>query len=274
MESSLREAGVPFEVWDARRLAERMPALRVEAGEVAVSQPDTGILRASRCVRVQVKRAVDQGADVREQVAVAGFESSPAGVRLTLADGETLTVDRLVVTAGPWTPALLAELGLPLRVTRQTYVHFQPEGDGAAFRLGAFPVWIDVATYFYGFPIHDSLPGAKIAWHRQGEETDPERARRELDDADRAALREYARRRFRGLTDAICCEKVCLYTNTPDEDFIVDRHPADPRIVFVGGLSGHGFKFTVLLGQIAATLATEGETVHELGRFGVGRFAH
>ena len=67
-------------------------------------------------------------------------------------------------------------------------------------------------------------------------------------------------------------EKVCLYTNTPDEDFIVDRHPADPRILFVGGLSGHGFKFTVLLGQLAAILVTDGEAPFDIGRFSMARF--
>jgi glycine/D-amino acid oxidase-like deaminating enzyme len=182
-------------------------------------------------------------------------------------------VDRLIVTAGPWTPELLAELKLPLRVTRQTYVHLLPDGDGGAFRLGAFPIWIDMATYFYGFPIHDEIPGAKIAWHHQGEATDPTRVRREVEEADRAVLRDYARRRFEGLTDSVVYEKVCLYTNTPDEEFIIDRHPADPRIVFVSGCSGHGFKFVVLLGRLAATLATDGEPPLDLSRFSARRFA-
>jgi glycine/D-amino acid oxidase-like deaminating enzyme len=181
-------------------------------------------------------------------------------------------VDRLIVTAGPWSPSLLAELGLPLRVTRQPYVYLAPEGEGALFRGSAFPIWIDMATYFYGFPEHDELPGVKIAWHHPGEETDPAAARRPLDEEDRAVLRDYARRRFAGLTDRITYEKVCLYTNTPDEDFIVDRHPEDSRIVIVGGLSGHGFKFTPLLGRLAAALATEGDVNVDLGRFSLSRF--
>jgi glycine/D-amino acid oxidase-like deaminating enzyme len=192
---------------------------------------------------------------------------------VVLEGGEALTVDRLIVTAGPWTPELLADLKLPLRVTRQTYVHLQPVGDGAGYRLGAFPIWIDMATYFYGFPVHDELPGAKIAWHHQGEETDPERVQRAVEEADRAVLREYARRRFAGLTDEVVYEKVCLYTNTPDEEFILDRHPADPRIVCVSGCSGHGFKFVVLLGRLAATLATDGELPFDLSRFSASRFA-
>jgi glycine/D-amino acid oxidase-like deaminating enzyme len=129
-----------------------------------------------------------------------------------------------------------------------------------------------MATYFYGFPEHDELPGVKIALHQRGEGSDPASVRREVDDADRTLLWEYARRRFSGLTDRITYEKVCLYTNTPDEDFIVDRHPDDPRIVIVGGLSGHGFKFTVLLGELAAILATDGDLPYDIRRFSMARF--
>jgi sarcosine oxidase len=271
-ESSLREAGVPFEALDAHEMSRRVPALRLAADEVAISQDETGLLRASHCVRANARLACAHGALLREQATVAGFESTASGVRVTLGDGETLLVDRLVMTAGPWTPRLLAALGLPLRVTRQPYVHLATAGDDGAFLIGAFPVWIDMATYFYGFPIHDELPGAKIAWHHQGDLSDPESVRREISEEDRSLLRDYARRRFRGLTDTVTYEKVCLYTNTPDEDFIVDRHPGDPRIVIVGGLSGHGFKFVVLLGQIAAALATDDDVPHELRRFSLSRF--
>lgn len=271
-EAALCEAGVSFEVWDARRTAKEIPSLRLAPDEVAISQPDTGILRASRCVRANVALARAHGAVVRENTAVTGYEGTAQGVRLTLADGQTLLVDRLILTAGPWTPALLADLSLPLRVTRQPYAHFAPAGDGAAFRLGAFPVWIDMATYFYGFPEHDELPGVKIALHQPGEATDPASVRRDIDDADRALLWEYARRRFSGLTDRITYEKVCLYTNTPDEDFILDRHPRDPRIVVVAGLSGHGFKFTVLLGELAATLAADRDPPFDMSRFSMVRF--
>jgi sarcosine oxidase len=268
-EESLRQAEVPFELWDAQRTTEQVPAIRLEPEEVAISQAESGLLRASRCVRANVRLARARGAEVRERLNVLGFDGAPGGVRVALEGGDSLTVDRLVVTAGPWTPTLLADLHLPLQVTRQPYVHFAPSGDGAAFQLGRFPIWIDMSTYFYGFPVHDEVPGAKIALHQPGEATDPASVRREVDAADRALLWEYARRRFYGLTDAVTYEKVCLYTMTPNENFILDRHPADSRIVIVGGLSGHGFKFTVLLGQIAATLATDGEAPYDLSRFRV-----
>lgn len=271
-ERSLREAGVPFEVWDAKQTAARVPPLRLAADEVAISQSETGILRASRCVRANVRLARSHGASLRENTSVLGISPTPAGVRLHLSGGEALEADRVLLTLGPWTSALLADLGLPLQVTRQTYLHLRPSEDEAAFRVGALPVWIDMSAYFYGFPEHDQVPGVKIALHQRGEPADPDRVRRELDNDDRAVLREYARRRFVGLSEEITYEKVCLYTNTPDEDFILDRHPADPRLLFVGGLSGHGFKFTALLGQLAATLVTDGEVDVDVGRFSMARF--
>jgi len=249
-----------------------VPCLRLEPGEVAISQADTGILRASRCVRANIALARTRGAVVRDNSKVSGYEATAQGVRLALSDGLRLTVDRLVLAAGPWTPALLAELGVPLQVTRQPYVHFAPAGEGSSFRIGAFPVWIDMATYFYGFPEHDELPGIKIALHQRGEATDPDTVRREVDAADRAVLWEYGRRRFIGLSERTTYEKICLYTNTRDEDFIVDRHPDDSRIVIVGGLSGHGFKFTLLLGEVAAALATDGEPAFDIRRFSLARF--
>jgi sarcosine oxidase len=277
---ALQQAGVPFEVWDARRTAEQVPPIRLAPDEVAISQAESGLLRASRCVRANVRLARAHGAEIRERQSVVGFDAIPSGVRVTLHNGESLTVDRLVVTAGPWTPTLLGELGLPLRVTRQTYVHLAPDDHGSAFAAGQFPVWIDMATYFYGFPIHDEIPGAKIALHQPGELTDPASVRRELDEADRDLLREYARRRLNGLTGTVVYEKICLYTMTPDEDFILDHHPADARIVIVGGLSGHGFKFTVLLGQIAAAMASDADGSaaapggYDLSRFRAARFNH
>src|SRR2546427_166613 len=100
-EAAMRAAGVPFEVWNARRTAERVVPLRMEAGEVAISQQETGILRASRCVRANVRLARARGAEVRENTAVAGFEGTSQGVRVTLADGRIPPADRFVRTAVP-----------------------------------------------------------------------------------------------------------------------------------------------------------------------------
>lgn len=271
-EDALREVGVPFERLSARETEARFAPFRLTPDEYALWEPESGLLRASRCVLANAHGAKAHGAELREETAVTAIEPSGEGIRLRSADGWH-DFDRVVVTAGPWTEALLARwLDLPLTVTRQQYAHFEIRGDRAAFGPERFPVWIDFGTQFYGFPEHDAIPGAKVAWHHPGRPHDPDSADREPSDADDAVLRRYLERRLPDATGPVTCRKVCLYTMTPDSDFIVDRLPGEPRIVFVGGLSGHGFKFTVLLGQVAARLAADRDPGYDLSRFSAARF--
>jgi glycine/D-amino acid oxidase-like deaminating enzyme len=184
------------------------------------------------------------------------------------------TFDRVVVTAGPWTGPLLAPWASPpLTVTRQQYAHFAVRGDCSRFSPERFPVWIDMAAQYYGFPEHEDHPGAKVAFHEFGPPHDPNSPDRAVREEDNEVLRRYLARRLPGLSDRVTHAKVCLYTVTPDEDFIVDRLPAEPRVVLIGGLSGHGFKFTVLLGQIAARMALDRDPGYDLQRFSLARFA-
>ncbi len=125
----------------------------------------------------------------------------------------------------------------------------------------------------YGFPENSDAPGAKVANHNRGEVHDPCSDDREPREADDDILRAYLRRRIPRLQDPITVRKVCLYTMTPDSDFIVDRLPGAERVVFIGGLSGHGFKFTVLLGQIAARMASDQDACYPLERFAIRRFS-
>lgn len=274
-ERALTGEGVPFERWDAAEATRRFPQFRFAPDEYGIYQAETGFLRASRCVRAAVRLASAHGAEIREETPVAAVEGRADGVHLRLADSSSVTADRAVVCPGPWTGKFLAARGIraPLVITRQQYVHLLPTPGDARFRVGAFPVWYDAgAGGMYGFPEHDEIPGVKIADHHLGEHVDPDQVRRDVDDACRASLRAYARRRFPDLTETISYEKVCLYDNTPDEEFIVDRLPDEPRVVIVGGTSGHGFKFVTLLGQIAATLVTDREPPHDLRRWALSRF--
>jgi monomeric sarcosine oxidase len=271
-ESALQQVGVPYDRLTAAQVHERFTPFRLRPEEYGIFEPESGLLRASRCVQAQARGARALGAELREGTTVEALEPSPAGIRLR-TEAETEAFDRVVVTAGPWTEALLAPWArLPLTVTRQQYAHFEIQGDRAAFAPQRFPVWIDMAELCYGFPEHDGLPGAKIAYHLPGTPHDPDSPDREPHEADDRALRAYAERRLPDATGPVTYHKVCLYTMTPDEDFLLDRLPGEPRVVFVGGLSGHGFKFTVLLGQLAAQLAQDQEPPHDLSRFRLDRF--
>lgn len=271
-EGALQQVGVPYERLSAAQARQRFTPFRLRQDEYGIFEPESGFLRPSRCVLANACGARALGAELREGAEVEALEPSESGVRLRV-DGRWEAFDRVVVTAGPWTGALLAPWArLPLTVTRQQYAHFEIRSDRAAFAPGRFPVWIDMAELGYGFPEHDGIPGAKIAFHRAGTPHDPNSSDREPHEADDAALRSYAERRLPAATGPVTFHKVCLYTMTPDEDFIVDRLPGERRVVFVGGLSGHGFKFTVLLGHLAATLAQDQDPEHDLTRFRLDRF--
>jgi len=250
----------------------RFPPFRLDHDQYGIYQEDSGLLQASKCVRAQMRLAQMHGAELRENVTVASVRATQGRVEVSW-DGGTATYDRVLLTSGPWMADLLPPGYLSLTVTRQTYAHFAPRTDPESFEIGAFPVWIDLDTLLYGFPRHDDLPGVKIASHQQGEATDAENVRRTVTDTDRALLTDYAARRLPSLDTSPIYEKTCLYTNTPDEDFVIDAVPNVPGAYFCSGCSGHGFKFTVLLGQILACLTLGEEPPTDLTRFRADRFA-
>jgi sarcosine oxidase len=211
---------------------------------------------------------------VRSQATVIALETQSRGIVVVLEGGERLEFDRAVVTAGAWTARLLNPfLRLPFTVTRQTYCHFIARSPEQEFQPDRFPVWIDFPSYFYGFPMDGVTPGVKVALHQTGRVTEADTVDREVHDSDRDPLRRYIAGRIPGLSADIVHEKVCLYTMSPDSDFVVDRLPGEPRVTVIGGLSGHGFKFTVLLGRAAAWLATHQAVPWDLSRFSLARLA-
>lgn len=268
----LREYGVSIDELDPAQCARRFPGLRLLPGESGMFEREAGFLRASACVQANLRLAVAHGARMRTRAVVEALEPHPGGIRLALRGGESLEFDRVAIAAGPWTARLLANfVRLPFLVTRQTYCHFEPQGSLEEFGADRFPVWIDMATNFYGFPHDGRTPGVKVALHQLGSPTDPDQVDRELHESDREPLRRYLAGRLPGLSPRIAFEKVCLYTMSPDQDFVVDHLPGEPRITWVGGLSGHGFKFTVLLGRIAAWMTAGEDVPWDLSRFSLAR---
>lgn len=273
---ALRGNGVPFEELDPAACARRFPRLRLLPGESAVYEREAGFLRASACVRANLRLATAHGARLRTGVSVQAIEPRPGGITLVLAGGESLEFDRVVVAAGPWTARLLSRfVTLPFKVTRQVYCHFEPQAQVPVTDFGAerLPVWIDFATDFYGFPHDGQAPGVKVAWHHFGTPTDPDHVDRQIHESDREPIRRYCAEHLPELSPRVTLEKVCLYTVSPDKDFVVDQLPGEPRVTLVGGLSGHGFKFTVLLGRIASWMATEQKVPWNLSRFALARQA-
>jgi len=263
--AALSSAGVAHTVMPSGDAMQRFPAFRFSDDEVVVFHADAGFLRSGEIVEAQLALARDAGAEIKAGVEVVDVRESQTDVYVRTACGDITFYDKVIVTGGAYLPMLFPEIGLPLTVTRQqiTYVGLE---DAAKHHCSPerMPVWIDAATYWYGFPTDGRVDGVKVARHQMGDVVDPlvdDRAVRGSDDD--AALR-VAEKRIGGVSGQVVHSEVCLYTNTPNEDFIFDTVPAGNNVLLVSGCSGHGFKFTVLLGKAAASWATSCVLCHGL----------
>jgi sarcosine oxidase len=196
-------------------------------------------------------------------------------VRVTTADG-TYDAGQLVITPGPWAPHLLADLGIPFTIERQIQYWFQPTGGVGPYLPERHPIYIwedPDGTQVYGFPAIDGPDGgAKIAFFRRGGVTTPETVDREVHPAEIADMAAAAGRHLPTLPGAFLRAKTCLYSNSPDEHFVIARHPAHAAVTVACGFSGHGFKFVPVVGEIVADLATTGATAHPIDLFDPRRF--
>jgi monomeric sarcosine oxidase len=278
-EAGMRAVGAEPVLMDAREMRARFPAFVFDDDEAGLFDESAGSLRASACVEAAVGAARVAGAIVRTNVRVERITESDrltsgGGIELRTDTGEILHFDRALLCAGPWTSGMLAALELPVTPTRQQYVYLRPTRDAGAFAPGSMPVWIDAASDWYGFPEHGAIEGVKFASHVFGERIDPDDVDRRVDASVIANSRAYAKRRLPALADGdVTYSKVCLYTVSSDEDFIVDAVPGIDGCSFVTGCSGHAFKFGTLLGAVAADLARDLAPRVDISRFRLDRFA-
>jgi sarcosine oxidase len=269
---SMEEAGIASEWWDRTQLAARFPQFRVEDGLSILYQKDTGFLHASECVLTHLQLAERYGAEVREETSVAAIDWQGETPEV-IAGGERFRARKVVVTAGPWTGQLLGELGLPLTVTRQQVVYYRPT-DASLFQPGRFPIFVDVTwgEFLYGFPVF-GWEGVKVARHGMGWVVSPDTCDRTPDTDYVEHLRAFLRERLPDAAGDAVHAEVCLYTETPDEDFIIDAHPHCSRLIIAAGFSGHGFKFCSLVGRILSEMVLNGGTGFDIRPFRLSRFA-
>jgi sarcosine oxidase len=263
---------LPFDELRADALAERFPGYRLPADVMSIHQPDGGFLRPEACIAAHVARARRHGADVRTNARVMGWEAGDGAVLVRTADGEH-RAGHLVLTAGAWTGALVRRRTLPLAPERQVMLWTMPLLP-ERFQVGVFPVFYIVGSdaAYYGFPSHEGA-GFKIGrYHHLGERVDPETMDRTCRDDDEAALREGIRRFFPDADGPTLAMKTCLFTNTPDEHFVIDTLPGTARVALAAGFSGHGFKFCSVVGEALADLTLDGGTRHDLALFALDRF--
>ena len=266
--ASAVEHGLPFEELGAREVRERFPAYEVPDGHEAIFEPRAGFLEPEAAVEATLALAEEAGAELRFDEPVLALEG---GVLRT--ERGTYAADRVIVAAGPWLPELVPELAGIFAVARQPLLWLAPR-EPELFTPARFPIFVWEWTpgwAFYGFP--DVGDGFKVAVHHHGEPTTPESVERELRPEDEEAIRELVRRFFPAGDGELREAAVCLYTNTPDAHFVIDRLPGDERVVVASPCSGHGFKFAPAIGEVLADLATDEQPRFDLTPFALGRLA-
>jgi sarcosine oxidase len=271
------EYDLPYEVFDAGELKRRYPMFEPTEGTIALFEEKAGFVRPEASVKAHLNRAASMGADLRFGEEILSWEPTASGVRVETTS-DVYEAERLVVTAGAWMPKLLADLGLPLEVTRQILFWFDPVGGVEPFLSNRFPVFIwepEDGNAFYSIPAHDGpRGGVKVAFFRaDGKPADPETIDREVHDDEVEFIRSYVTKYVPALDGELLYAKTCMYTNTPDEHFVISTHPDHPQAAIAAGFSGHGFKFCGVVGEILADLATEDETDHPIDLFSPTRLA-
>lgn len=263
---------LPHEILDAANVHRRFPALQVPEHLQAVLEPRAGMLFVEACVEAFLAVASRSGTALRFDEPVTGWQASDSGVEVTTGRGR-YRADRLVIAAGAWLAQLVPDLAKRLRIERQVLHWFRPERDRAACLPDRLPVHVveyEPRCYYYALP--DAGTGVKAAFHHQGDTVSADTVCREVNDAERRRLAAVVGR-FLPLLSASPHQSVtCLYTNTPDEHFVFDRHPAHANVLIVSPCSGHGFKFASAIGELAADWATESTSQFDLSLFRLGRF--
>ncbi|MDQ4099309.1 MAG: N-methyl-L-tryptophan oxidase [Chloroflexota bacterium] len=260
---------------DGREIRRRFPAWNVPDDFAGCYTADAGYLLVEPALRAMATEMQEAGGMLQTHCRVNNWSVDGDGVRIESARG-TFTADRLIVTGGAWNIHLLTPLGLPLEVRRKPIFWFESERP-QTITPDALPCWI--AEYddgnAYGLP-QVEIAGAKAGMHSGGETADPEELDREVHPHDlEAAIGPFMRRYMNGITGRLISSAVCMYTMTPDEDFVIDRHPEHSNVAFAAGFSGHGFKFAPVAGQHLADLvldsSTEVRPLFAMRRFAGGR---
>ena len=271
--ASCDEHGLPYEVLTGAEANRRFPGYRLPEGHRAVLQPEGGYLLSERCIVAHVTAAQALGAEVHARERVLGWEPTSAAIRVT-TDHASYEADKLIVSAGAWVGEMVPGLKPIATPERQVLAWLQPTRPDL-FEAARFPVFnlqVDEGHY-YGFPLC-SVPGFKFGrYHHFDEAVDPETIDREPNARDEALLRRFAERYFPEGAGPTMALRACMFTNAPDEHFILDLHPEDARVVVASPCSGHGFKFSSIVGEITADLAETGETRHDIALFQLARFA-
>jgi sarcosine oxidase len=268
--SSMQAEGVEFEHLTADEIMRRWPQFRLTPDCHGLFQPESGIAMAARANAVHQRLAREHGATLRERSPVSSVRSVGGEVEVVAGD-RAYRCRRLVVAAGPWSNTVLRWLGheLPLEVTQEQVTYYATPYL-KEFDPGRFPVWIWMDDpCFYGFPVFGE-PATKLAQDAGGRPVTAETRSFEPDPANTERVEAWARTYLPRALGPVHYTRTCLYTLTPDRDFVIDRVPGHEAIAIAIG-AGHAFKFASVIGRILGELAVAGATLSDIGPFSLTR---
>jgi sarcosine oxidase len=263
---------LPHEILSAAEVARRFPAFRPEPEMIGVWEPRAGMLAPETAISAALTVAQAHGAEVQLHETLLGFDTIPGGVEVTTTAGRYRAAT-LILSLGAWTTPMVADLGLPLVVQRNVLHWFTPSARQEQFTPETLPIFISeigADGSWYGFP--DTGDGVKLARHHHGVATSPDTVDRAVAPSEIAAMREIIARYMPDANGAHRESAVCLYTNAPDDHFVLGRHPTSPAVIVASPCSGHGFKFASAIGEVLADLATERDPSFDVSLFALDRF--
>ena len=265
--------GLPYELLDTREVKRRFPAFHLASGTCAIFQPDGGYVLSEAAIAAHARLAVAAGGQLHTGETVLDYRPTGHGGIEVRTDRARYSCGQLVLTTGPWMSALVPALAGHLATFKQAIAWFTPK-QPELFEPVHFPVFIHFGDHgeFYGFPAYGAS-GVKVGGPHFGREAiDPDNPDRNPSPGQLAGLQGFLARTLPDLAGPPNRATGCIYTKTPDEDFIIDQLPGTPQVLVVSPCSGHGYKFAPVIGEIITELVTKGQTRHDISPFAFKRF--
>jgi sarcosine oxidase len=273
---SAREHGLAHELLDAMEIRRRFPQFAPEPDTVALFEKSAGFVRPEEAVRTHLALALKNNATLQFEERVVSWKTRNDSVDVTTSRG-TYEAGQFVICAGPWLSNVAADLRLPLQLERQVQFWFEPAGGIEPFLPERFPIWLwetNDGTHSYGLPAIDGpSSGVKVSMHHGGKNSccTPATIDRTVATDEIETARQVITKRLPALSGRCLQAVTCMYTNSPDGHFIIDRHPEHSNVLIVSPCSGHGFKFCPVVGEIVADFVERGESRHNIELFGLKR---
>ena len=281
VKSSAKTYDVPLEVLSQDPNQNKFPQITVPDHYKGLLEPGAGFLPPERAILLYTDQAIKQRAVIQTQEKVLSWKKNPGGGVTVISDKGTYHAAKLVITAGPWAGNFIPQLKPKLQVTRQVLAWVIPKNP-QPFELGQLPCWMIIDEVnpgiLYGFPImpvgqFNGPIGFKAGYHVPGQISDPDRIDREVSQEEEQKIIDALQRFFPESYQSTHVLKTCLYTYTPDENFVIDFLPGfNQDVVIAAGFSGHGFKFASVVGEILADLSAKGATALPIGFLNASRF--